>query len=351
MSDITTTSAPLRWLALPPSRNGILLALTLCHACVALAVCLMLGQPFAISTLSVLVMLGATLIPTFLLVLLGAYFLRLAFHIRPVRPVQRFVRDIRCVALDAHRLRTGLSALLVMTVFTGCFSLMKSHIPLMQPFAWDTAFAELDRLLHFGHDPYVLMQPLLGTPLATTILNAAYHFWFFLMYFLLFMACFDKNNVAESGAYLIAMILTFSLGGNVLATVFSSAGPVYYAEFGFGQDFVPLMDMLHRFNEVSPVWALNVQEMLLAGHYGQGPVKGISAMPSMHVASTVMMTAYAFTWRRWAGWLMVGFTILIQLGSVQLGWHYAIDGYFGAALALACWWAARRLARLAAPAG
>ena len=349
MTDIATSQAPARRLGFPQSRNGVLLALTACQTASALAICLVLGQPFAISTLSVLVMLGTTLFPTFLLVVLGAYFLRLAVHVRPDRPIQHFVRDIRAVMLDWDRLRIGLIALLAMTIFTGFFSLNKSHITLLQPFTWDTAFAQLDRLLHFGNDPYVLLQPLLGTPLATSIINAAYHFWFFLMYFLLFMACFDKNDVAHSGAYLIALILCFALGGNLLATVFSSAGPVYYAEFGFGQDFVPLMDMLNRFHEVSPVWALNVQDMLLAGHYGEGPVKGISAMPSMHVASTVIITAYAFTWQRWAGWLMVGFTALIMLGSVHLGWHYAIDGYFGALLALVCWWIATRVSRPAKP--
>ena len=37
------------------------------------------------------------------------------------------------------------------------------------------------------------------------------------------------------------------------------------------------------------------------------------------------------------------FTFLIFLGSIHLGWHYAIDGYFGAALAVVCWWLTGRL--------
>ena len=130
-----------------------------------------------------------------------------------------------------------------------------------------------------------------------------------------------------------------------LATLFASVGPVYYAAFGYGPDFTPLMDTLRGFNEISPVWALDVQEMLLHGYMNDGPLKGISAMPSMHVASTVTMTIYAFTVSRVIGWMMVGFATLILMGSVQLGWHYAIDGYLSIALSLACWAIARRLVR------
>jgi membrane-associated phospholipid phosphatase len=39
------------------------------------------------------------------------------------------------------------------------------------------------------------------------------------------------------------------------------------------------------------------------------------------------------------------FAAIIAVGSVLLAWHYAVDGYAGAAIALACWWLAGRLAR------
>jgi hypothetical protein len=43
---------------------------------------------------------------------------------------------------------------------------------------------------------------------------------------------------------------------------------------------------------------------------------------------------------------MVGFWCLILVGSVALGWHYAVDGYIGAAIALLFWhvagWAVKR---------
>ena len=41
----------------------------------------------------------------------------------------------------------------------------------------------------------------------------------------------------------------------------------------------------------------------------------------------------------------LSFAALIFVGSIHLGWHYAIDGYAGAAVALFGWWAAGRLVR------
>ncbi|MEK6215814.1 MAG: phosphatase PAP2 family protein, partial [Boseongicola sp.] len=140
-----------------------------------------------------------------------------------------------------------------------------------------------------------------------------------------------------SAAFLIAFALTFAIGGNAMAMAFSSAGPVYFERLGLGDDFVPLMSHLQALSEVSPVWALQVQEDLWAGYMNDGVLAGISAMPSMHVATSVLMALYAGTHARWAGWAMAVFALLIMLGSVQLGWHYAVDGYAGALIAWIAW--------------
>ena len=75
-------------------------------------------------------------------------------------------------------------------------------------------------------------------------------------------------------------------------------------------------------------------------------------MPSVHVASAVLFVFFGFGISRWLGWVMVGFASAIFLGSILLGWHYAIDGYAGAALAIVMWYAAdaivRRVPRLEA---
>ena len=74
-----------------------------------------------------------------------------------------------------------------------------------------------------------------------------------------------------------------------------------------------------------------------------GRLAGISAMPSMHVATSVLIAFYAATHARWAGWFCWIFAALIMIGSVHLGWHYAVDGYFGAAIAWMAWTIARKI--------
>ena len=44
-------------------------------------------------------------------------------------------------------------------------------------------------------------------------------------------------------------------------------------------------------------------------------------------------------WRtsRWLGWVLTGFAGVVLVGSVHLGWHYAVDGYVSIAGTLAIW--------------
>ncbi len=324
--------------------NRVLVSLVILHLCSALITCYVLDVPFDSGTIPTLITLLKTLVPLFVIFLMFWRFGYMAMVVRPARPSQWFIADIRENALNGERLANGVVGFLAISVFAGTFAVLKDLVPLINPFSWDPYFAQLDQTLHGGYAPYELLMPLLGSPLITTIINAAYHFWFFLLYFIVFMTSFDRDNAVRRNSFLIAMVLTWVIGGNLLAAIFSSAGPVYYEVLGYGSEFVPLLDKLHEFAEISPVWALDVHAMLIDGYLNDGPVKGISAMPSMHVASAVMMACFGFSWRKWAGWLLVAFAIVIQLGSVHLAWHYAIDGYFGAIIGLVCWYVACKLA-------
>jgi membrane-associated phospholipid phosphatase len=48
---------------------------------------------------------------------------------------------------------------------------------------------------------------------------------------------------------------------------------------------------------------------------------------------------------RKAGVVFAVYCAIILVGSVHLGWHYAVDGYAGLALAAVCWWASGHFAR------
>ena len=96
-----------------------------------------------------------------------------------------------------------------------------------------------------------------------------------------------------------------------------------------------------------PIWSLGIMDALWKAYEtGDGVVNGISAMPSMHVGTSVLFALLGFaSGKRWVGWLLAGFAALIMIGSVHLGWHYAIDGYAGALVAVFGWWAAGKLVR------
>ena len=92
------------------------------------------------------------------------------------------------------------------------------------------------------------------------------------------------------------------------------------------------MSYLHGVNEIHTIWALGAQEMLWGDYQVRDVMvgSGISAMPSMHVAIATLFALVCWRVRRWLGIVMTIYAVIIMLGSVDLGWHYAVDGYLGA---------------------
>src|SRR5262249_53960831 len=151
--------------------------------------------------------------------------------------------------------------------------------------------------------------------------------------------------------FFLTFVLLWALLGNVVATLLSSAGPVYYGRVtGLSDPFAPLMSYLHAANHITPVWALNVQDMLWDSYsqHGIAIVGGMTAMPSMHIATCSSFALVAFGVNRTLGYLFAAFAVIVQIGSVHLGWHYAIDGYVSAIGTVLIWlavgWLLRRQA-------
>ena len=67
---------------------------------------------------------------------------------------------------------------------------------------------------------------------------------------------------------------------------------------------------------------------------------GISAMPSLHVAIAVLTALCVrdrFPGLQWLPWI---YAVIIYIGSIHLGWHYASDGIVSAVGMVAIWKAA-----------
>ena len=67
-------------------------------------------------------------------------------------------------------------------------------------------------------------------------------------------------------------------------------------------------------------------------------------MPSVHNGLAALFALAGFRIHRKLGWAMTVYAGVIWLGSIHLGWHYAIDGLFAFALAWGIWKVAGRVA-------
>ena len=269
--------------------------------------------------------------------------------VRPEHLTRHIATELRTRYLTADRVLGFAIVVALLPLFFSVSTSFKSLIPVLHPFAWDETFAAWDRWHHGGVDPWKLLQPLLGHPWATSAVGFFYHLWFFVVAGILFWQTFSTRDRRLRMQFLLTFVLSWSLLGSLLAVLLSSGGPVYYGRLtGLSDPFAPLMDYLAAADEVAPVWALKVQDMLWES-YTAGEVSfatGISAMPSMHVSATVLLALLGWRVHRSLGIALTAFAILIMIGSVHLGWHYAIDGYLAALLTwlmwrCAGWWVAR----------
>ena len=280
------------------------------------------------------------LIATLVGVLAGLVFkfVQLAVVEKPKSPTLAMLRWIKESVLNGDRVSNTVHAFVPMVIFASGFGILKGAIGLLHPFSWDPSFRQLDMALSGGRMPHEWLEWLTASPIAVYLINFNYNLWFFVVlgaYFAIGMAAKDSANRMR---FLNAFFLLWLIGGVFIAFIFSSAGPVYYERLGFGTDYVPLMDALHGASEHYSIWALSVQDTLWDGFTGaRKGSAGIAAFPSLHVGASVLVALYATRCKsRLAipAWL---FAAGILLGSVVLAWHYVVDGYAGALLALLFW--------------
>ncbi len=249
-----------------------------------------------------------------------------------LKATKNFIGNPETLARLAH-------VLIIITLFSSGFSTLKSSIALLQPFNFDVLFRDLDLILHFGYLPHEWIMPIVRIPAIVMTLNIAYNVWFVVLIAAVFGSAMIKNYERERLQFLAAFILTWMIGGFFIATGFSSAGPVYFERLGLGTDYKNLMDALYAANEHYAIWALPTQEILWQGFVGEREgFAGISAFPSMHVALSVLIAIYANKVHRLLGVAAWSFAAVIMLGSVALGWHYAVDGYASFFIVLGLWW-------------
>lgn len=267
----------------------------------------------------------------------------------PANPLQDLLGEWKTWRLP-ERVAVAAPPLLALSLFGSSFGTLKSAIPIMHPYSWDQTFAAWDAAIH-GQDAWRVIQPLVGYPIVTSGLNMVYHAWLLLFNCVLAVLCLLSPEARFRNQFLIAFVLSWTLVGNLAAALLSSVGPCFMLPMLGDPRYEDLMSYLRSASEVYPILALDVQGMLLEGAKGGvgGLGRGISAMPSMHVSISTLIALLAWRISPFWGWAGVAFVVTIMLGSVHLGYHYAIDGYLSIVMTVAIWALSGRLAGMSLP--
>lgn len=239
----------------------------------------------------------------------------------------------------AGRTVLALPAFAAFVLLSTTFGAVKSAIPLVHPFDIDPVLIRIDAALFRG-DAWRFFQPVVGHPLISSTLNFVYHSWFGLLFLVGAFTIVWIEQPRLRLQYLIAYLMSWILLGTAMAALLSSVGPAFYSHFYGDGRFDALTAYLHTAAGHAPIPALTVQEALLswaaAKDYTLGG--GISAMPSMHVAIATLFTLLGWRISTFWGAAASIFLVMIFLGSIHLGYHYAIDGYVSMMLTPIIWW-------------
>lgn len=131
---------------------------------------------------------------SFLIAFLCGHAIYIMIFVRPEHLTKHILNDLRDNYLNPERIMTGLPILLFMPVFFSVFTSFKTMIPFINPYSWDPVLARWDATLHGGVQPWLLLQPFIGKPLVTSVINFFYNLWFFVMYGVLLWQAFSLRD-------------------------------------------------------------------------------------------------------------------------------------------------------------
>jgi hypothetical protein len=203
------------------------------------------------------------------------------------------------------------------------FGMIKPQLGQLVDFTADPLLADLDHFL-LGADAWRLLEwfdhP--GMPLL-------YHWGWFVWLAIVIYYLLKQSASDEKDRLLISYVAMWSIFGPLVHLALPAAGPVFYEDLGLGNRFAELQQAPESQAVKAYLWNGYVSKTF-------NPAGGISAMPSLHLA-TMFWTIIVLRNARWWLAFAVAYTVYIFLGSIAIGWHYAVDGIAGGIGAVLCY--------------
>jgi len=197
------------------------------------------------------------------------------------------------------------------------FMIVKPQLNSLFPFWADPLLAQLDRAL-LGTDGWRLLEPLTTEAVAWVYSPG----WYFTILLTFFWVLLRPPSITK-GSVLLSYFVIWSVFGPVGQAIVPAGGPIFFTRLGYGDAFADM-----RIPELSQflsnyLWATYEARSLAPG-------AGISAMPSLHIATMAWaVVAFASFRSRWTVPVLL-LSFFIYAASIALGWHYAMDGIVGA---------------------
>lgn len=244
-------------------------------------------------------------------------------------------------AFEPRRLADVLRVVVCMALVGHGYTWLKIFVPIFNQRLFDDWFYAADNLLLLGVNPNRLVLGLFTSPTVRRFFD-----WQYTLYF--------ESLILGVGWYLSTVsIVERRRFAAAFATLWLASAWIYLAVptlgpcYTFPEDYVeahrsmPLQkgtqDALIR--QYGAVRAMKTR----GGSPYLNPAFGVAAMPSLHVAAQVLLAIWS---RRRCRPLALAFGLmafLTFLGSLLTGWHYAVDGYAGALLAVGAAYVGERL--------
>lgn len=286
-------------------------------------------------------------VPLMLGLILGLCVNVVVIH-HPRRPLLWLWRDVRFM-FTRPQLATGLLTLFLFAPVAHYCMQLKSLIPYINSTNYDLALSQIDRWLGGGHYPHEYLSFLTSTAWRYKTLSAFYGAaWVCMTLSVFAYTAFVSAESFRKSRFLLAYSLCWMLLGSVAAIALNSGGPMFFHDYTGLTTYDGFVQHLRAMSG-DTAWTAYAVAQTLGGDLPAGlpapPGRGISAMPSLHVATAFLIVLHAWGAGRLQRILASIYCLLISVGSIALGWHYAIDGIASILLTLLVWRLADQLTR------